>query len=145
MNNLFNGDPARFCKEENYKSEASEKGLPVIGDLPANLREARTGNDLSDAVRHLAKSHGLYLQWNRAKTGPEREWQYMVRVTIPGGGPIKSAQYKVLDEIANRYARDPDGSPSLRLTTRQNIQFHWIKLESIVDAVREIAASNFYS
>ena len=145
MNSLNQGTEAAFCKEESFKKEAFDRGLPVIGDLPTELRAAHVGGDLSEAAKHLAKSHGLYLQWNRAHTGLEKDWRYMVRVTIPGGGPITAEQYAVLDGIADKYARDPDGGTSLRLTTRQNIQFHWIKLESIVDAVRDIAASGFYT
>ena len=68
MANLAHGDSAAFCKEESFKREAFERGLPVVGDLPANLRDARKGTDLSEAVKHLAKSHGLYCQWNRGNT-----------------------------------------------------------------------------
>ena len=36
-------------------------------------------------VRANSKSHGIYLEYNRAKTGTEKDWMYMIRISIPGG------------------------------------------------------------
>lgn len=101
--------------------------------------------DLAWESEQLAKSHGIYLEWNRAKTGREKDWMYMIRISIPGGGPIARKQWMVLDELSERFTVSPEGSPSLRVTTRQNIQFHWVRKEHVIEVVREVAESGFYS
>lgn len=105
--------------------------------------------DLAEAAEILAKSYGIYLEFNRAKTGNQKDWMYMVRVSIPGGGPIQTAQWILLDELSEKYTESNSYTgkiqPSLRLTTRQNIQFHWIRKRNLVDLVHEIAKSNFFT
>ena len=70
--------------------------------------------------------------WNsRAKTGNEKDWMYMVRISIPGGGPITAKQWNILDSISDKYTMGPEKAypharPSLKITTRQNIQLHWV-------------------
>ncbi len=41
--------------------------------------------------------------------------------------------------------RRPEGRQSIRLTTRQNIQFHWIKKADLAAVVRDIAKSGFFA
>ncbi|HZD36233.1 MAG TPA: hypothetical protein VE130_13610 [Nitrososphaeraceae archaeon] len=74
---------------------------------------------------------------------------YMIRIAIPGGGPITKKQWDILDDLSSEYTSSNSYTgrsyPSLRLTTRQNIQFHWVKKKNLVDAVSGIAKSGFYS
>ena len=56
----------------------------------------------------------------------------MVRVRIPGGRLI-AAQYLALDELADRYANG-----SLRITTRQGIQFHGVVKPGLKRTIAEI-------
>ncbi len=116
----------------------------IRGNLYHDLRDTSAA-DLAWESEQLAKSHGIYLEWNRAKTGKEKEWMYMIRITIPGGGPITREQWMVFDELSERFTVSPDASPSLRITTRQNIQFHWVKKEHVIEVVRGVAESGFYS
>src|SRR3954447_21883304 len=58
----------------------------------------------------------------------------MVRVRIPGGR-LTTDQYLTLDDLADRYANG-----SLRVTTRQSIQFHGVlksELKATVAAVNQ--------
>lgn len=99
-------------------------------------------DDLSWETEQIAKSYGIYLEFDRAKTGTEKDWMYMLRVTVPGGGPVSAKAWKLFDELSETYSTLPaGGTPSLRLTTRQNIQFHWIKKKDVVEVVRRIAES----
>ncbi len=116
----------------------------IRGSLSQDFRDTSVA-DVSWESEQLAKSHGIYLEWNRAKTGKEKEWMYMIRITIPGGGPITRGQWMVLDELSERFTINPEGSPSLRVTTRQNIQFHWVRKEHVIEVVRGVAESGFYS
>jgi sulfite reductase beta subunit-like hemoprotein len=99
-------------------------------------------DDLSWETEQIAKSYGIYLEFDRAKTGTEKDWMYMLRVTVPGGGPVSADAWKIFDEISEKYSTLPAGGmPSLRLTTRQNLQFHWIKKKDVVEVVKRIAES----
>ena len=98
---------------------------------------------LSDESEQIAKSHGIYLEYNRAKTGREKDWIYMVRIGVPGGGPLNREQWRILDELSEQYTTNPEGKPSLRPTTRQNIQMHWVRKPHLARIVRAIAETGF--
>jgi sulfite reductase (ferredoxin) len=89
----------------------------------------------------LLKFHGIYQGYDRdsaterKQRGDDKIWQFMVRVRIPGGR-LTAEQYLALDALAGRYA---DGS--LRVTTRQSIQFHGVVKAGIKSAIAEINAS----
>lgn len=116
----------------------------VRGTLAEEVRDL-SRDDLEWDAAQIAKSHGIYLEWNRAKTGKEKDWMYMVRISVPGGGPLNAAQWAIFDELADEYTANLEGKPSLRITTRQNIQFHWVKKPAVVDLVGRIARTGFYS
>lgn len=116
----------------------------VRGQLHEHLRDL-SRDDIAWESAQVAKSHGIYLQWNRAKTGKEKDWMYMVRISIPGGGPIGPEGWRVLDDLSSKYTADSEGRPSVRVTTRQNIQFHWVKKKDLVELVRRVAETGFYS
>ncbi len=137
-------DAANFSNEEKMKLSAHAAGRALVGNLPERLDSGR-GSELGAEAQHIAKSHGLYLQYNRALTGQEKDWRFMVRVTIPGGGMITPAQYRILDQISERFTPNTEGRPSLRLTTRQNVQFHWVRIGEVRELVRALASSGFYS
>jgi len=86
----------------------------------------------------LLKFHGVYQGYDRdtatelKQRGESKLWQFMVRVRIPGGR-LTADQYLGLDEIAERWA---DGS--LRITTRQSIQFHGVVKSGLKAAIAEV-------
>src|ERR1700746_1428922 len=59
---------------------------------------------------------------------------YMLRIAIPYG-TLSTLQLRKLAEIARKYDRGYG-----HFTTRQNIQFHWIKLAELPDAMAELAS-----
>ncbi|MFB3778629.1 MAG: NADPH-dependent assimilatory sulfite reductase hemoprotein subunit [Bryobacteraceae bacterium] len=69
---------------------------------------------------HILKFHGIYQQNDRdaRKSGGPNPSTSMVRVSIPGG-VVTPRQYLALDRLA-----DEAGDGSLRVTTRQDMQFH---------------------
>ena len=90
------------------------------------------------------------MEFNRAKTGNEKDWMYMFRITLPGGGPITTKQWNILDRISDSYTIGPENAypharPGLKITTRQNIQLHWVKKINVVDAIRDISESGFFT
>ena len=75
--------------------------------------ERRLKNEISEeAFKPLRLMNGLYLQLHA----------YMLRVAIPYG-TVDSRQMRMLAHIARRYDRGYG-----HFTTRQNIQYNWMKL-----------------
>jgi sulfite reductase (ferredoxin) len=74
----------------------------------------------------VLKFHGIYQQDDRdlRKTGIKQH-SAMVRVGVPGG-VLTPNQYLAMDRIADEIA---DGS--LRITTRQDIQFHYVPKQDL--------------
>jgi len=95
--------------------------------------------DISKEIARLAKLYGIHLQFNRAKIGAEKDWIYMLRLNNPGGGPITREQWQAIDELASKYSRDPKGNASIRLSTRQAIQFHWLDKKGTLDIIKTMA------
>jgi len=76
-----------------------------------------------DQFKPLRLKNGLYLQLHA----------YMLRVAIPYG-TLNGGQMRVLGHIARKYDRGYG-----HFTTRQNIQYNWIKLEDAPDILAELA------
>src|SRR3954469_17669316 len=87
--------------------------------------ERRLSGELAeDAFRPLRLMNGVYLQLHA----------YMLRIAIPYG-TLNSVQMRMLAHVARKYDRGYG-----HFTTRQNIQFHWIKLEQLPDAMADLAS-----
>src|SRR5947208_15916246 len=102
------------------KIKEASRGLR--GSLAPEL--AADTSHFEDAAAQLLKFHGVYQQDDRdtrrqrSDAGLEPDYAFMVRCKIPGG-VLTADQYLVLDELAGRY-----GNGTLRVTTRQDNQFH---------------------
>ncbi len=114
------------------------------GQLAEHLRDNST-EDIIEATEQIAKCHGIYLEYNRAKTGREKDWRYLIRLSAPGGGSFNLKQWNILEDLSNKYTVSPDGIASMRLTTRQNIQFHWVNKKNLINLVHDIALTGFYT
>ena len=99
---------------------------------------AQETDHFSDDAKNLLKFHGSYQQEdrdarkNRAKTGVAKHYMCMIRLKMPGG-LLTAKQYLALDELASQY-----GNNTLRLTTRQSIQFHGILKKNLRETIRRI-------
>ena len=84
----------------------------------------RLAGELSeDQFKPLRLMNGLYLQLHA----------YMLRVNVPYG-TLAARQMRTFAHIARKYDRGFG-----HFTTRQNIQFNWIKLEDTPDILAELA------
>ncbi len=79
--------------------------------------------------RPLRLKNGLYLQLHA----------YMLRVAIPYG-TLDPAQMRMLAHVARRYDRGYG-----HFTTRQNIQFNWIRLEETPDLLADLATVGMHA
>lgn len=116
----------------------------VRGTLAEEFRDL-SADDIMAEAEQIAKSHGIYLEYNRAKSGREKDWMFMVRISVPGGGPFSGEKWAILDDVSEKVTAGPDFPPSMRITTRQNIQFHWVKKKHILELVSTVAKTGFFT
>ncbi|MDJ0840280.1 MAG: nitrite/sulfite reductase [Acidobacteriota bacterium] len=136
----------------NFKTPLDQHNGAELGKRNSNGMRGHLHGDfrgdqdnIAAETENLAKSYGIYLEFNRAKTGREKDWIYMIRLGIPGGGPVSPEQWRLLDELAEAHSVNPEGFPSLRLTTRQAIQFHWVRKPGVLDIVKRSAEAGLLS
>jgi sulfite reductase (ferredoxin) len=95
----------------------------------------------TEEAKQLLKFHGSYQQEdrdarkNRTKVGVGKHYMFMIRLKLPGGR-MTGDQYLALDEIAGAYANS-----TLRLTTRQSIQFHGILKNNLRQSIKDMNAA----
>ena len=118
---------------------AKEAGRGLRGTIAETLGSDAAHFEEDD--KQLLKFHGVYQQDDRdgrvqnRKAGLGKAWMFMVRVAIPGGA-LSAAQWLALDELAGSC-----GNGSLRLTTRQGIQFHGVLKGNLRGLIARINAS----
>ncbi len=100
-----------------------------VEQFRGQVRRRLNGELSEDQFRPLRLMNGLYLQLHA----------YMLRVIIPYG-TLSSRQMRKLAHIARRYDKDYG-----HLTTRQNIQFNWLKLEDMPDILQELAGVQMHA
>ena len=108
-----------------YKYDTYDQAMvdTRVEEFRDQVRRRIDGHLTEDQFKPLRLMNGLYLQLHA----------YMLRVAIPYG-TLNSAQMRVLGDIADKYDRGYG-----HFTTRQNIQYNWIKLEDTPDLLGELA------
>jgi sulfite reductase (NADPH) hemoprotein beta-component len=94
-----------------------------VAEFRDQVARRLSGALTEDEFKPLRLMNGVYLQLHA----------YMLRIANPYG-TLSSNQLRRLAHVARRYDRGYG-----HFTTRQNIQFHWIKLEEIPDALADLA------
>jgi sulfite reductase (NADPH) hemoprotein beta-component len=100
-----------------------------VAEFGDQIRRRLSGELSEEEFRPLRLMNGTYLQLHA----------YMLRISIPYG-TLSSKQLRMLAHIARHYDRGYG-----HFTTRQNIQFHWIKLEDLSDAVTDLASVGLHT
>ncbi len=106
------------------------------GTISDGLLDRITGAVPSADDVKLMKFHGIYQQDDRDLRDERRRqklepaYQFMIRVRLPGG-VCTPEQWLKLDELARAH-----GGETLRLTTRQTFQFHWVLKGSLRPIIR---------
>ena len=94
-----------------------------VSEFRDQVKRRLSGELTEDEFKILRLQNGVYLQLHA----------YMFRVAIPYG-TLASDQLRRLAHIARKYDRGYG-----HFTTRQNIQFNWIKLAELPDALADLA------
>ncbi len=108
-----------------YKYDTYDQAMvdARVAEFRDQVHRRLDGSLPEDKFRPLRLMNGLYLQLHA----------YMLRVAVPYG-TLSSAQMRVLGDIADKYDRGYG-----HFTTRQNIQYNWIKLEDAPDILADLA------
>jgi len=114
-----------------YKYDTYDQAMvdARVADFRDQVARRIAGEMTEDQFKPLRLMNGLYLQLHA----------YMLRVAIPYG-TLNSAQMHMLAHIARTYDRDYG-----HFTTRQNIQYNWIKLEDAPDILADLASVEMHA
>lgn len=126
---IWTANPDKLSKFELVKLE--KDGLDVIRTIieeyAINGYDSITAEDMD-----RFKWAGVYQQ-------KPRDGHFMMRVRI-NTGIMTAAQARALAEIARLYGRE-----LIDITTRQAIQFHWLRVENLPDIFKRLEAVSLYS
>ncbi|OWK33453.1 nitrite/sulfite reductase [Sphingomonas dokdonensis] len=100
-----------------------------VEEFRDQVKRRLAGQMTEDQFKPLRLMNGLYLQLHA----------YMLRVAVPYG-TLSSRQMRMLGHIARKYDRGYG-----HFTTRQNLQFNWIKLEDAPDILAELATVEMHA
>jgi sulfite reductase (NADPH) hemoprotein beta-component len=109
-----------------YVYDAFDRTLVTerVAEFRDQVARRLSGELTEEEFKALRLMNGVYLQLHA----------YMLRIAIPYG-TLSSEQMRMLAHVARRYDRGYG-----HFTTRQNIQFHWIKLAELPDAMADLAS-----
>ncbi len=106
--------PTEAQHREGIAAHAGRLQRYLRGEIPA------------DSWRPIRLSYGLYYQLDHTS--------HMQRIKVPGG-ILTAAQMEVLADVTDRYGRGIS-----HVTTRQDVQIHWVPVEQIIDMYDKLLA-----
>src|SRR6185312_16289400 len=117
--------PVMYAYDELDRTLLNER----VEEFRDQVKRRLSGELTEDEFKMLRLQNGVYLQLHA----------YMFRIAIPYG-TLSSKQLRRLAHVARRYDRGYG-----HFTTRQNIQFNWIKLAELPDALADLAEVGIHS
>jgi sulfite reductase (ferredoxin) len=133
---LLDSELSEMSKNETLKVE-SQGLFWVAGKTKHSFRSeiedltAGRAPTLSNEAKEISKHFGIYKQQERVEGRKSHNYIFMVRLRVPSGGEFSAQQWTAVCEASDLYC---DGS--LRLTTRQGIQFHYITPPALGPLIR---------
>src|SRR5262250_3312801 len=121
----FLGSNAMYLYDDFDRTLVAER----VAEFRDQVRRRLSGELSEDEFKLLRLMNGVYLQLHA----------YMLRIAIPYG-TLSSQQLRTLAHVARCYDRGYG-----HFTTRQNIQFNWIKLEELPDAIADLTSVGLHS
>ncbi len=134
-------DEEKLSETEHIKLESNH----LRGTIGETLADEHT-DKFTEHDEKLVKFHGFYQGYDRdtatarKKQGLDKEWEMMVRAKIPAGR-LTSDQYLALDALADKFSNG-----TLRVTSRQGIQFHNVmkgNLKGLIHDINEAMLTTF--
>src|SRR5213592_3372155 len=119
--------PAKLTRNEGLK----EANPLLAGTIPQTLAD-KAAERFSDDDYEFLKFHGVYQQDDRDKRKAGKQYIMMVRTKFPGG-TLAAHQYLACDRLSTQYGND-----TIRITTRQDFQFHGIIKSNLRQTIKEL-------
>ncbi|MBU6448782.1 MAG: nitrite/sulfite reductase [Rhodospirillales bacterium] len=116
---------AGIYRYDEYDRDFLRQRATVFGE---QVERRRKGELTEDEFKPLRLMNGVYLQLHA----------YMLRIAIPYG-VLSATQLRQLAYVARHYDRGYG-----HFTTRQNIQFNWLRLEDVPDALAALAEADIH-
>jgi sulfite reductase (NADPH) hemoprotein beta-component len=113
-------------------NEILKQNKPTLAEQIAATLAHPTVDRFSDDEKEFTKFHGIYQQDDRDLRKTGKKYIMMIRSRIPGG-VMTSNQYLTFDSLASNY-----GNNTLRVTTRQCIQFHGVVKSNLGPLVKKV-------
>jgi ferredoxin-nitrite reductase len=131
----------RFLRENQQLNQVERWKL---ARHPLDVRDAVIDVYVKEGPAAIAAVDGEAERLKWVGIYPQRQGgdAFMLRIKIPGG-QLTPAQARLIGRIADEYARGPAPNPVfgdgyLDLTTRQDIQLHWIKIGVVPEIWRRL-------
>jgi len=112
-----------------YNSQDRQIQQERVQQFRSQVQRRLAGELSEEEFRPLRLMNGLYLQLHA----------YMLRVAVPYG-LLSSRQMRMLAHIARKYDKGYG-----HFTTRQNIQYNWIKLTDVPDILADLASVEMHA
>ncbi|HLH55204.1 MAG TPA: NADPH-dependent assimilatory sulfite reductase hemoprotein subunit [Verrucomicrobiae bacterium] len=120
-------EPPKLSRNEGLKAN----NTTLAGTIAQTLADPAADHFSEDDYEFL-KFHGIYQQDDRDKRKVAKHYMMMVRTKFPGG-VLSGRQYVACDDIATNYANG-----TLRITTRQDFQFHGILKSNVRQTMKAL-------
>lgn len=118
-------EPVKLSRNEGLK-----EGSPLLAGTIAQTLDDPSSVRFTDDDYEFLKFHGIYQQDDRDQRKIAKHYMMMVRTKFPGG-VLSAKQYLVCDDLATRF-----GNNTLRITTRQDFQFHGILKANVRESMK---------
>lgn len=109
-------------------SEGSQRLLAAVEEHAANIDKFKRGELTPDQFRPLRLAMGVYAQLAHVK--------HMQRIKVPAGR-MTAEQVEAIAEVTERWGRG-----LAHVTTRQDVQIHYLEIEDSVDVQRVLAKAD---
>lgn len=110
----------------------------VVGRAPLRFADERDIDQFVDMLEKYERGEITPLEWRRFRLlrgtyGQRQDGVQMLRIKVPQG-ILAASQLRAIADIAARFSRGFG-----HITTRQNIQLHFVPLKNVEEAMRTIA------
>ena len=119
--------PVKLSRNEGLKGNN-----PLLAGTIAQTLADQAADHFTEDDYEFLKFHGIYQQDDRDKRKVAKHYMMMVRTKFPGG-VLSAPQYIVCDDLSSRY-----GNGTMRVTTRQDFQFHGIVKANIRQTMKSL-------
>jgi Sulfite reductase, beta subunit (hemoprotein) len=114
------------------RNEGLKETHPLLAGTIAETLADSAAERFTDDDYEFLKFHGIYQQDDRDQRKAGKHYILMVRTKFPGG-VLTAQQYVLCDQLATQYANN-----TLRITTRQDFQFHGIVKANIRQTMKSL-------